>query len=103
GRDRRSVELLVEISVAAISDAVQTTADLFEEPRSGEFATANAGMVSGWAAELLDRTGSQVPVLTDELKDRVVRRNHPFSTLAHIIRLCDHSHTSTASFACTTY
>ena len=103
GRKFRSVEFLVEVGETVVGHAIQTAADLAEQAVLGQLAAANTGVLGGRTTEFVNRLRGEIPMLTDEFQNSIVGRDHPLSALAHIFRLCDHSHTSTVVLARATY
>jgi len=83
GIEFAGVEFLVEIGSALFGDSIESAMDLFEQSVFGQFTTSATGVLSDWPTLGFDSRRREIPILSDEFEDSIIRGNHPVRLFSH--------------------
>jgi len=87
-----SIQFAREITLAEVCDPVQSTSNPSKESIPNQLCAAITRIARYGTAKIFNRTGSQIAVLMDHLKDLIVRRLHPLPTLPHTPAVVESNH-----------
>lgn len=89
--ERTCVEFLVEIGDTFISNLIESSTDSIDQPILSQLWETVLGMPSRRATEVFHSLRSQIAVLAEQFKNRIVGWHHPLRALAHVIRRLGYS------------
>ena len=85
GRERAGVELLVEVSLALISQAIEASRNPFNQTVPPKDREAISGVVTDGDAKVVNGPRREVPLVAHQLQDLVVDGVHPVRALSHAL------------------